>query len=314
MKDLRPIIDFRQSSGIENRPDTIRQILVPSVNISLKENIYPLVDAVDVDIDDTQMVRKRLGRTKVYTGTNLHSLCHVGGVTYFVEGSTLKRFTTSYSTATIATLSTSDRLRYAIVANKAYCTNGTDIGLLSNSVYTAFAPNLATTYKPTKAYKKVMPAGQLIAYHKNRLYVAKGSKVYVSDPASHMVYDVREGFMNFSGYVTLMCPIEDGMWLADGRTYWIEGLTPDKFTSTIVANYNATLGSAITAEQNFVEGKEKTRVAFWLSDKGICRGASGGDFKNLTLNKYNLTDVPRQYSAVFRNANHSSQIVFSGEA
>jgi hypothetical protein len=314
MKNLTPIIDFRQCKGIENRDDTIRQILVPSTNISLKDNIYPVVDAVDVDIDDTQMVRKRLGRTKVYTGTNLHSLCYVGGVTYFVEGSTLKRFTTGYSVAVVATLSTTDRMRYAIVANKAYCTNGTDIGVLDNLGFTPFNPDLSTTIKPTNAYKLVMPAGQLISYHKNRLYVAKGSKVYVSDPASHMVYDIREGFMNFSGYVTLLCPVEDGIWLSDGRTHWIDGLTPDKFTSTTVANYNATLGSAITVEQNFVEGKEKTKVAFWLSSKGICRGASGGDFKNLTLNKYNLTNVPRQYSAVFRNSNHSSQIVFAGEA
>jgi hypothetical protein len=314
MKNLTPIIDFRQCSGIENRPDAIRQILVPSTNISLKDNIYPLVDAVDVDIDDSQMVRKRLGKTKVYTGTNLHSLCHVSGVTYFIEGSTLKRFTTNYSTATVATLSTTERMRYVIIANKAYCTNGVDIGTLDHSGFTAFNPYLTTTIKLTNAYKEKMPAGQLIAYHKNRLYVARGSKVYISDPANHQVYDVRDGFLNFSGYVTLMCPIEDGMWIADGRTYWVNGLSPDTFTSTLVANYNAILGSAITVNQDSVEGKEKTRVAYWFSEKGICRGASGGDFKNLTMNKYNLLNIPKIYSAVFKNANYSSQIVFSGEA
>ena len=48
--------------------------------------------AVNVDLTREGKVRRRTGRTSVYSGTNIHSLWGYGQVGYFVEGSTLKSF------------------------------------------------------------------------------------------------------------------------------------------------------------------------------------------------------------------------------
>lgn len=61
-----------------------------------------LRDAVNVDINDAGKVRRRDGRTQVYSGTNVRGLWRGAGRTLFAEGAELKQLNPDYTASTLA--------------------------------------------------------------------------------------------------------------------------------------------------------------------------------------------------------------------
>ena len=61
-----------------------------------------LRDAVNVDINDAGKVRRRDGRTQVYSGTNVRGLWRGAGRTLFAEGAELKQLNADFTASTLA--------------------------------------------------------------------------------------------------------------------------------------------------------------------------------------------------------------------
>jgi hypothetical protein len=213
-----------------------------------------------------------------------------------VDNKELKTFSNDMDSATaITTLSSNSTMRYAEVADKIFCTNGVDIGYINK-----YTLAYSTLTLPNKTYKRTMPAGQLIEWYNGRLYVAKGDKLYISDPLYPEAVDIRKGFLRFKGYITLLQSVDDGMYVADGTHYFIDGEQPEKFKKTFIADYNAVIGTSVVVDPGFIGGyinelfgftPRVGTMAMWLSEKGICLGLSRGQFYNITQEKYTPESV-----------------------
>jgi hypothetical protein len=290
-----PVPEFRQIRGIDNTSNPVR------VSSSKMRHFLSLVNYYT---DREGMLHTRDGFNQSISGSNIHSLFE----DVFIEGSTLKQFTGNGSIA-LTTLSTTHEAEYARSSDRIFLTNETDIGYIKDYRYTPF---LGTG----KTYKIRMPAGQLIEHYRGRLYVAKGSKVYISDGIAYGVTDIRDGFLRFGGYVTMFKAVTSGIYVScSGATFFLAGESPDKFVSKRVLGCAAIQGSALAIEDIninlsfFRRLPQGELVALWLGSDGyVYIGFSDGVVR--VVSEYMMSvDPSNKARACFRMVGSTPQYV-----
>jgi hypothetical protein len=269
-------------SGINTVDDPARLAPTPVKIGEGYKAAYPLVAAENLDIDNTYALTSRIGSVKKLSGTAVHSFWTNGTLAFFIDGTKLYLLNADYSKTEILTgLTLGNRMSYTQVNDRIYMTNGAYIGY-----YTGAA--MSSLVVPVETYKVVLPAGQRIAYHKGRLLVAKGRVLYMADALCDH-YDVRTGFRVFENDITMVCPVDDGVYVADGKTWflmekrafaddpaeykkdWVSGLDCIPFSDTLIDG--AYVGEG-------VEGN----VAMWATSEGVSLGNNKGVVKIVTPN------------------------------
>lgn len=134
-----------------------------------------------------------------------------------------------------------------------------------------------------------MPAGNIIAYHKGRTLVARGNFIVFSEPHS-LLTRLTQNFVMFPSTVNMIAPVEDGIFISceGGKTYHVFGTDPMQWAMTEKADYAAIKGTAVLVNPELLPGEFQEEGWVWLSEKGICIGAAGGSFQNITSTKYGV--------------------------
>ena len=153
-----------------------------------------------------------------------------------------------------------------------------------------------------------MPAGHMLAFHQNRLYVAVDNVIYYSEPYNYGITDLTKNFIMLPDRVTLMAPEPQGIFVSakDDKTYYISGQDPDKFAMVEKADYPAIENTQARIDQDMFGEGVNGEVWVWASKKGICSGVIGGSFRNLTKGKYAIP-TGAIGSAIFRQKDGVSQ-------
>lgn len=259
-----------------------------------------LEEIENLDIDNQSVLSVRPGSSAVkLSGTNIHSMwSDEKDICLFMDGTVLYKLNFAENdqdyTQTSLLTTVSSRMDYAQWNDRVYMTNNTYIGYFNNEAVTA-VPD------PDINYKVSLPAGQRVAYYKGRLYVAKGKVLYISDALCDH-YDVRTGFRVFENNITMLRAVDKGLYVADGKTWFIPGAEPDEFQKVMVLDVDA-----VPFTDRLVNGMEikdgiDGNVAMWVSEGGICIGDSQGSVKDLTGDRYNM-GVHVAGSSVLRNVN-----------
>jgi hypothetical protein len=105
------------------------------INNVAKDTTVPetaLRDALNVDLDNAGKPRRRVGRTKVYSGSGVHSVHESVAGLVFMEGSVLNSLLPSNTASAIGDLSSGDRVSYAELNDTTYLTNGFEVWNLSS--------------------------------------------------------------------------------------------------------------------------------------------------------------------------------------
>lgn len=117
------------------------------------------------------------------------------------------------------------------------------------------------------------PAGQIIREHNGRLLIANGSYLYVTEPYStDLVSQLSKSVFQFSDDITVVEPVDDGVWIVADKTYFFAGTGPEDFKQLTKLNYGATLGTGQKLENGMV---------CWFSIRGLIMAGNGGDIKNI---------------------------------
>lgn len=279
-------------AGVNNVDDATR--LAP-VTVG-HEYVYPLQEALNVDIDNTFRIVSRPGYDDVLSGTNIHSLWSDGVTCLYVDGTELRSLSVSYVSSVLRTgLTTGARMSYVSVNDRIYFTNGYEIGYVKASVAYPLSD-------PAKEFKELLPPGQFIEYYRGCLYVAKDNVLYISDPLCDY-FDVRMGYKLFSKNISLLRAVDDGIYIGDDRIWWVAGDAPEILERKEVYTYHAISYTDVRVNgQNIGEGI-KGNVVMWTGENGICLGDNSGVVINLTESRYTFT-ATKQGAGFIRSDNN----------
>lgn len=292
MSTTVPSIETREFAGINNVADPTK-VAFPQLR-----------SAWNMHLDDTKKLVTMGGSVRVLSGSGMHSLWASKDqlTCLFVEQGSLKRLDPSLASSTtiLEGLHVGAPMRYAETPRGIYVTNSMMIGKIVDGTYSA----LTST---TDAFKSTMPAGHLIAYSSNRLWVARDGVIWFSDPLALDRTDLRKGFIQLRGRVTMLRPVDDGVYVSDGAsTFFLAGNDPKESVSKQVADYGVIEGTDVTVDSSQVGGEAPLgRVALWSTQRGLCVGATGGAFRNVTFGTYELRKVLSGGGAFFRRGNAS---------
>lgn len=172
---------------------------------------------------------------------------------------------------------------------------------------TASAPNLLIsggyyTIPLRTQYLSSPPSGHLVRYYRGRVWIAQENTLWFTDALGYHLLDARRGFFLLPAPIDMLEPVEDGIFIAADKTYFLNGAQPDEMALSTVALMGAIRGTSVRVDGSHVQteqGPMQGPVVLWTSPKGICVGASQGIFINLTERKVAL-DAAQIGAGLFR--------------
>jgi hypothetical protein len=274
-------------SGINTVDDSVRLAPAPvKIGMGVKA-AYPLTEAVNVDIDNTYALSSRDGSTLKLSITDGHSGWAKDGLCFFVDGTTLFQLNLDYTaTALLSGLTNNARMSYAAVNDRVYMTNGSYVGYYANA-------GMLNLSDPNINYKVPLPPGRFIAYYKGCLFVAKGRVLYISDALCDH-YDVRMGFRIFENDITMLRPVDEGIYVSDGDTWFLVEKRafaddPAEFRKEKVLDNDAIPYTDVAINGKDIGESMEGNLAMWTSTDGVCLGDNKGAVKIISQDKYVLS-------------------------
>lgn len=129
-------------------------------------------------------------------------------------------------------------------------------------------------------FLKPLPPGEFIAWLAGRLYTAKFGTLYFSDAFRPHLYNPAHNVIPFSGYISFIAPVTNGLYVGDSRGVWfLAGTDPEKFELRYVSPHRAVRRSAVRlGPGHFPEKKvpSPNPVVAWLSAVGYVVGMDDG--------------------------------------
>lgn len=285
---------FARFSGINNLDEAVR--LVQEIVGVQHDHIFPLREASNVEIDNTQALSSRSGYTSVKTGTAIHSLWACDDICLYCDGAILYKMETDYAVRALRSdLPPHRRMSYAMFNDRAYYTNEVVIGYVHDG-----ADNALTD--PAREFKLPLPAGQFIECFNGCLYVACGNILYISDPLCDY-YDTRIGYRIFNSRITMLRAVSNGLYVADDEVYFMTGKMNEDFERTSVYPSRVIPYTDVMVSAQFVGNGGNGDYAMWTCEDGICIGDDNGKVMNLTVAKYALTPTAEGAAFIRQNDN-----------
>ena len=262
-----------------------------------------VVRLANVDPTDTGGVSLRPGREASLLTPGIHSGWsnpYAPKEGYFVNGTLLNRINADGTITTVRfDMIPGREVVYCQVNDVTVYSNGLQFGIIEDGLDTP-------PYTPSGAYKQRMVAGKHLAYLNGRLYalmdnyLGKPCALVCSDTLDTAGWlesmDVRENIVaSFDGEGSMVARIEaeagSGLFVSSTiETFWLgmrDAVLDGGFTAQVsVAPYPAIPGTVLPIKADLLGIKGLTgNCAIWASARGVCLGAAGGFFMNLTDEK-----------------------------
>ena len=233
---------------------------------------------VNTDISNTFSAISRGGYALTYAGAT-EDIWSTADETqcYFRVGNILKRLMPDFVTANpVWLLGSQLPLSYTEVNYLIACSNGFDLFLIENGIASYFT-------LPTEIYKLAVKSGHILAFYNRVLYLAVGNMVFRTDADNIEQFDVRKKPFVYNSKVTMMLPLENGMYIGADKVYWLSGRAPEDFNSNMAYDGQAIENTGLVVDGSLVGSAGK--VGVFTATDGICIGTDGGQVVNETLNK-----------------------------
>lgn len=130
----------------------------------------------------------------------------------------------------------------------------------------------------TQFLQPLLP-GEIVRWHNGRLLTARNGVVSFSEALRPHLYDPAHDFIPFSGHISFMESVGDGVYVGDSRGVWyLAGEDPKDFKQKMVSSCRAVRHSSVMAPPEYFpkEVQSEVPVAVWLGASGYVVGAPGG--------------------------------------
>jgi hypothetical protein len=249
--------------GINNRQD---QYALPDGSV---------FDAVNVNLDASGYAHRRYGYSKAINGVMAHSGWSGIGNAFYVTAGVLNRINADLSLTPIYS-GISDRVSYCEIGDTVYLSDG--------HISLSVTGNTASTWGAGAAYADdrtitAPPPGRIVRHYRGRIYIASGQFIHYTEPMAYEWYRGGANFIPFPEPVTIMEPVDGGLWVVADKTYFLSGATPESFTVSVKGDFGAAFGTEVTVVGGF--GPDKLDGVIWHSDRGAVLGTNQGQLIEL---------------------------------
>lgn len=303
-------IDVNGFAGINNvdRPERL--------------SLADLHEAVNVDIDKTGGIARRVGRIARYTGTNLRSLWSNDKVTLFAEGATQRRLIRdvngAITSATVRSIGANASLCYTEINEDVVCSDGQDLWRVRDGVASALTDGVVLQRETDSGGRleeksfAVMPGGSILAYYKGCLWVARGNVVYRSRPLLYGYHMPSKDFVAFPSEVRVMIGLDNAIFfVTDSGHYVITGGGEEDYVFSQKHDYGAPKSSAVRVPVSVISPElGDGTAAMWVSNKGFMFGLPSGQIINLTEKRVALPQYDK-VALMYRERAGLRQVVAS---
>jgi hypothetical protein len=156
-----------------------------------------------------------------------------------------------------------------------------------------------------------MPAGRVIGQYRGRLYVAENNYLWYSQPYEYELTHAAMNFFGFTSPIRTFNPVADGIYIGtDDDIAFLSGGEPESFVRKQVAPYGSVLGTEVVVPgYYFGEGKSPDPIQLTMSQEGLCACLPGGEFVNLTGDRYVLPEGVAKGASLLKLRGASPQLV-----
>lgn len=148
------------------------------------------------------------------------------------------------------------------------------------------------------------PAGQDLAYHRGRLFIASGAFLFATTALGYEYCDLRDYLALDDSRINFVIGSTHGLYVGTERAvYYLQGERFDEMVINVVVDSNGVGGSAIIADGFAVTGNPQMtgqQLCLFTTGMGIFMGLEDGSAINLTHDRYQF-DASGAGAAVFRD-------------
>jgi hypothetical protein len=175
-------------------------------------------------------------------------------------------------------------------------------GSTTGSMFSYIGKNDALSLPCRTDFLQPAPAGTVTCFWRGRVLTAVGSVMYASRTNAWETFDFRRDFKQFSGNITLIQPVDDGIYVGtENELAFLAGTEFDKLVYTQKIAAPTVLGSGVAVRGELIrqgEGAALGAAMICIADRVLVAGFSGGSIIRLTEGQY-ATDAP-EVAATFR--------------
>lgn len=151
-------------------------------------------------------------------------------------------------------------------------------------------------------FMEQVPAGHIVRHFKGRMWVAVGDLLVFSLPLRYGLYDPRFTYFRYSERISIVQPVEDGIYVVSGvETFFLSGTNPKDMSQSVVYHQGGVEGTgmsvppkALKADNKLLDGVLSEGVtedvAYWFSTTGAVLGLPGGVTKPVTEDRMTISD------------------------
>lgn len=159
------------------------------------------------------------------------------------------------------------------------------------------------------------PAGTFTAFWRGRVLVAVGPVLYASRTNGWESFDFRRDFKQFSAAITLIQPVEGGVFVGTGKELaFLAGSEFDKLAYSQAISGAVVPGSGVPVPGELVQrgqGTGQGRAMVCIADRCLVAGFSDGGISRLSEGRY-ATDAA-EVVATFRQVNGVPQYLAAAQ-
>jgi hypothetical protein len=272
---------FTGTTGLDNTVDPVR------LKLDLKTGITQLARAVNVDVDKSGRVNRRLGYQQKSATACTQSFAD-GEKCYVVAGATLRQLNPDYSFTTLRSdLTPGLRMSFWPIAGRVYYTNGSERGYIAKSQDNVWTAGTYAGIKTNRTFSDP-PKGHLVSWFGGRALVAVENVVFASEPSQYGRFDLAKTFRAEADRITMLSPTSAGLLVGTkSKTVLWKGDEFLKLQREVLSNAGVVEGSLAFCEpgdlpKDTFAGVHEGRVNLFVTPNGICALDDRGNFVKLT--------------------------------
>jgi hypothetical protein len=184
-------------------------------------------------------------------------------------------------------------------------------GTTTNGLFSYIGKNDVLTLPCRTEHLQPAPVGTVAAFWRGRVLTAVGPILYASRTNQHELFDPRRDFKQFTAPITLIQPVDDGLYVGtETELAFLAGTEFDKLRLTPVLDGHVVLGSGVAVRGELVKVGQNVGqggAMLCIASGTLVAGFSGGNIARMTEGSYKTTVT--EVAATFRQTSNGPQYV-----